>query len=811
MKDKKLNIYLIPLEKMENLYAGLFHGGEGAEPFIELVIIKSKPLLEYKATLFHELFHAFQHGYVQEKNRWLAEATADAIQDELLLTLSETPFYARFDDRYAFLRLWQRFEFDSLEGDHEYTSSIFFSYLIHEFKEGPYQGIDIIKELWKTQPKREDKIYLALEKILGGEENFKNVFHQFSVSLISGSEGKDPLSFPKPSISFLPLVQLVKVSEEVIPNKGYIEQFNTMSGEVLPKKFSLAPYSTKYIYFSWMRTDGIEDDLHISLPATPGQYLYTQAVVMEPDQTVAFYKGNHHPIQIPQFLNPRARKHVILVVSNPSPLKADGQLIAAYGSPPYLKKVKVLDSEKHRTIYEAQWQDASLKESINHLELENRKKVNLSFEVLFSKKIQSPKLTIEGKSYDLQEPKNEGAAGTSYKIEPVIIDIRELQKAIPLAFEGLDENENHLDSKPQTIPFLKGSTWAYYEGNQDQNHKIKIESAPPEGKTVLKGLIKDYAMKSVPNATVLGFVEYWQAPLEKIQQKQKLLEKKESGNWPENWNETQRALTELSMGLKEWGTHISGSSPQWRAQTDSEGKFEIQGLPTYDPQTMLDIKYNIVVFKDGFGGPDSPYYHGVNTGPEIDIKEPKTYFEFSLPQRVPTEWMSCSLKEESFSGAKLSDQALVQSGATISYNLYKQSITSDEIIRVKKYESFNYSWAPHLKAEYKQKYDETIQKAKSELHTANIIETLPLYYKTGEEPWADTLTIGYEFKPAISDTLVIKEICEPKSDLKTKAKGIALLRWIDPPFLKSMEYFERLSRTLHMWEGRTKDSTYPEE
>ena len=413
-----------------------------------------------------------------------------------------------------------------------------------------------------------------------------------------------------------------------------------------------------------------------------------------------------------------------------------------------------------------------------------------------------------------------GVRGTRYYIqffpEEVTTKIHVLEVSPPHKVTAATKGQAPIEVPPQKTvlivkdqpPILKdldSSELPKEPIYQRSKKEVSLEDKITEKEISLQGEITDYSDNPIAHATVLGFVEYWTAPENKIQQRQKLIQE-----WgPSNDTSNRLAMKKLHAGLKEWGIRLSGGNPHWRTQTDGDGKFEISGLPPFNPQTMFDMEYNIIVFKYGFGRPDSPRYHGVDTGPNFHMGDkntknntPNTHFKFSLPKiQSMTEDLSgysCSMKEETFSGSKLIYEPLLEHDAWITAYLYKQQVTQDEIIRIKNYEGFD-RYAPSQKQRYKQKYDEILQKAKT-IQTVHWIEAFPIFHKMGTEWWDPTIRIGYQFIPEIHDYLVLKEICEPRSITTLKPekgrgrKGTFELRVIDPPFEKGIDYFERMER-----------------
>ncbi|MBI2646528.1 MAG: hypothetical protein HYW85_05820, partial [Deltaproteobacteria bacterium] len=430
MKKEKLSIYLIPQEKRKNKNSlGTFYGVQ--DPFIEITIAKKFSLQDYKSTLFHELFHAFQHGYVEWKHKWFAEATADAVMDELLISQKEIPHYISANDRYEFMFFWDLYSFDSLEGLHEYTSSIFFSYLIHEFK----AGIDSIKKLWEEKPSSKDNTFTLLQKILGGEKQFQEILHQFSVALITGSSGKSPFGFSKPSLPILPLIDRIIVAPRIKDEKGYIKHFDSLTGSLSPKSLRLAPYSTKYVRLLSKNTEGIQDSLYLALPQNN---TFSHAVLLPTENKTILYAFEKDRLEIPYFSNRGGPQEAILVVTNSTAQKIETPLTAAFSPPPHVARVKITDVQKKKVIYDTFWNSTSqnnrtFEEILNKADTDKRKKILLSFEVLFSRKVSQARLILPAiSSSPLQELRNEGASGYTYRTKKSVwVEVLPATQEIP--------------------------------------------------------------------------------------------------------------------------------------------------------------------------------------------------------------------------------------------------------------------------------------------------------------------------------------------------------------------------------------------
>ncbi|MBI3018533.1 MAG: hypothetical protein HYY61_01370 [Deltaproteobacteria bacterium] len=337
-----------------------------------------------------------------------------------------------------------------------------------------------------------------------------------------------------------------------------------------------------------------------------------------------------------------------------------------------------------------------------------------------------------------------------------------------------------------------------------QRSEEKTACLETQGEMTLKGKVRDSDTHTpIADATVIGFVDYWSAPPPKIKERKARVEELKKGG--STYLQKLKEYYELYMGLKEWGTRCSGSQKEWKVKTQSDGTFEITGLPHFNEETMFDIRYDVVAYKSGYGEPHTLWYTSKHTISFDDIAPPiyeydkkrrdEKFSTLDLPLLKP-RYLNMTpginfIEEEQWSGSRF-----VQNSVHIQYTIYKMTLSSDEVIlpdnlpRVQGY-------FPNMGNEKNRAYFRAeTQRLRSNIKSSRIIAGMPLMGNSGH--W-NNIAIGYDFEEELKNYLIIKyqdtAFSHPMARLTT---GLVDVYHVGPPFLKSHTYFEKLKEEIEI-------------
>src|SRR3989338_2426350 len=260
--QNRFNISILPQGSLSKDVGGHYiHGGLHTKfcwqnSLIEIQILpnpfeENMPLTisSYFETLAHEIFHAFQFGYSTDATSWLEEATADALAREIMYKVDDRERDASYISfprlgHSEYIHNWhEKGFFDETNKLYKYDSAGFFLYLIHHFRDGPYQKNEIIKKLWELKPSKDKKTLIYFYEIMDGKENFEKVFHDYSVFVLTTIADWHKHILPA-------LQQLDNFRGLITRDNQYIDSFKPDTGSLRPYKYTVSPLSNLFLSFA---------------------------------------------------------------------------------------------------------------------------------------------------------------------------------------------------------------------------------------------------------------------------------------------------------------------------------------------------------------------------------------------------------------------------------------------------------------------------------------------------------------------------------------------------------------------------------
>ena len=371
-----------------------------------------------------------------------------------------------------------------------------------------------------------------------------------------------------------------------------------------------------------------------------------------------------------------------------------------------------------------------------------------------------------------------------------------------------------LDPIPQTIAKISDAfaktegeeikiLWENYEKDEkerkDKIHFIRLSSG-----IVLRGkVLETTSHKPIAGATVLGFVDYWEAPPEKIQQRTEIFKKfhemaLQGKKSPQELMPIFKQMYELDLSLKTAGKRFTGGDPAWKATTDSEGNFEIKGIPPYKPQSMYDIMYEVLAFKDGYAFNSTGSAQGLGG---VQVQIPK--LEFALYLEPNKSEVSCNLSVQNFSGQNFSyPTKMVQE---ITSWLIKNHVDQDEVVLLKDFpidQEYNYDGS---KEKNQKLFASKLSDLSSQFPGIHFVGAHPQSKKIkipldAKNSYEEDRFTGYHFSSALNQYLLIQETCilpikSPPPQLEQEPH-YGSIREVFPPFIKTKNYFKQIEENL---------------
>lgn len=530
MENKKLNVKYINQALSVNgaRVLAMFQGGgegdvdqdSGPSTFgaIEIFHQNSSDIAKYEHTIYHEVFHAIQSGYLRRyfKSKWLAESTADAMADEGMHVTRQKPHYVEATGnsakRIPFMGCWGKNPltlFGTWVGIHnrcplfEYVSSIFFSYMFRK-SDDVRPVIEQIKSIWRSRAASPNLSEASsVESALGIE--FKDVFDEFSAGIVTGYPGSALVRFGDDRVPLFSLESLVpsftssdyKISRTI----NYLRDFN--EGNLHPyslKEERLEPYSVKYYNFKGFALNPVIAATINPLPLVIGivkKSPDTRFRAIQVDRTnpnsprAGIFDPTDGVIKIHDFRD--KKDEVYLVISNPtSTADTNIQFVAYTGVIPYAEQVKISEISGiffvDTLVYNAKWRPDPLNPNARNLSTDNLS-LNiiaadsefpvtriLRFEVTFignpafpEGSRQYPQIVLGSKKHDLNFVEGRDDGRYIYRTDPISFSIEKKSgtAAKPFNIRGFE-----IDGVPEDIPWLRGTQFNDYDIKKEGNYDV---------------------------------------------------------------------------------------------------------------------------------------------------------------------------------------------------------------------------------------------------------------------------------------------------------------------------------------------------
>ncbi|MBN1224664.1 MAG: hypothetical protein JXB23_15550, partial [Candidatus Aminicenantes bacterium] len=232
--NDRLDIYLVPGKELEyEDEEGHVSGSMGQCHHVRpeqktpayILIDQNLEGKYFKATLAHEIFHAFQFAYDSLEDDWWQEGTAVWSEHRIGKDwdTEQVYVYDAFDDEEHLLKT---ITLD--EGLHEYGIYIFPFYLWHKYKD------PMIGNIWKKCGEDETIALDAVESALGG--NFRDIFKKFALLNYNDDSPGVPERYPEIlGVYYSHLSQIKEIEKP---------------GKQDPLEFEMPPLAVKYITIS---------------------------------------------------------------------------------------------------------------------------------------------------------------------------------------------------------------------------------------------------------------------------------------------------------------------------------------------------------------------------------------------------------------------------------------------------------------------------------------------------------------------------------------------------------------------------------
>lgn len=515
---KKLEVYVVKSFEEANVAGkfivhrrSLLLGGR-VRSWIELKIRGGIQLNSYYKTLYHELFHAIQYPYASDwslSDVWLKDATADAMADELvnLLHPEVLPSYIfeettkeRFKrggvKQNNYIASLLEHGFTSREG--RYTFSPFFTWLIQEFS-SYRQKTDIVKKIWEQDPRSSSRSIITEV----GEANFKRVFHQSAVAILTGGKHPSPFGFSDQRM----LLPRDRLHPMAIPEPNtfsafdslfYLKTYDFNSREFTPSgTLKLKPFHGAYLNLVLFSDDNRPLEHPFYFEKIDSSNVDITGVLITDGQEVQVFPMVNHKIEIGHISSDDKIREFFLVMTNPTEIEQGVQLRMVAGTPPYVKEFK-MSTEDGTTIYHAKWRKDTSNSNIRILD--KHKDIPLTFEgnvsaektltleIVTSHCVGAPKIFLKkDPRYSnlwinlVEGPRTQ--EGFHYK-GTVRVPLSDYDPLLLFDISNgrSDTCKGEFDTNPASVAHIENGRWVGFEGvisadsfgGSDKNHSIRI-------------------------------------------------------------------------------------------------------------------------------------------------------------------------------------------------------------------------------------------------------------------------------------------------------------------------------------------------
>lgn len=470
-----------------------------------------------KGVCSHELFHLVQFGYDDLEDKWLMEATATWVEDEVFppgpggsMEVGYPYFIGSWYPSWERRRPLNYFERAAV---FPYGTAIYFKYL----SEHASEGVDTIRRIWENAGARPGPNSLdAVAQALGGggqdQPRFLESLAKFSAAVF--------LKNKSPDYDFRRHREII---ESLTPLRlpfsyRHLLRFDEHAGEIVSFDSDTSPLTAQY--FSMIIPPDMDrpSTLYLSLVSENNDSRLKFALI---EYSAGFPDGKN--VEILEWAGSESRifhkvagcgmepadvyQLILVAVQGEAEARGDRfKLRVTLGEPPYLRQVKVFKGAGPDPVYDARWREEGdsrvleIREDTLVLnDGEDDTVRDLAVKVSFSEKMNqggSCAVQIAGVSRLLlnQPPLLENAEAVVSSIP--IRDEDWERGELALEFTGKDLGNRSLDGNPETPVQINERTlqWNFYEetrrggdshiGGRDDRHRIRLEAIPPRVKKV---------------------------------------------------------------------------------------------------------------------------------------------------------------------------------------------------------------------------------------------------------------------------------------------------------------------------------------
>jgi len=503
---------------------------------IQLVVENNElPQMRY-GTVYHELFHAVQDKYVRPGNDWLAEATAVAMADHVLLngvpanssrgtvTLpvinyprplegadllrgDKSPSQKRYFENW---QLHDLFEFQN--GKHfQYDGGMFAHFLMQRGGSTSTERALLPKQIYEAhQQDPSADITAILSEALQGAPALRQAMGDFGATLATGSLLAAPYTYPVQEVTIVDDVNRVaKPFPDVGGGDRYLGNYDPTTGEIVPRRVDIASRRMAAINLARLA----------AAPATPGEPDHPLLIgILESNDIEVRVVGAQTPTPESARLLPevgpaggpelyvmddfRQGRDLAIVTGVNTTFDNQSQrslrLVAISGRLPILEEVVVRDP--NGDVYNSIWLESEGSRTQDTLELGIELLPQTSFPATITLDFEvTANVELAGLSVgDATGTARPGAdhpltrdlslAGRFAYTGSATFDIDQGQQSIAFSFEGTDTFGHELDGDPATVaqyvPWQDATHWVNYEdhsgagsaGGMDRNHTVSVTS-----------------------------------------------------------------------------------------------------------------------------------------------------------------------------------------------------------------------------------------------------------------------------------------------------------------------------------------------